>query len=285
MQTIALRWSRASSREREFLLLVAPALLLLAAFFLLPLANVFQMSVKEPTWGVHNYAVIASEGVQRVALRTVKLCAITTLVAVLLGYLVAYVLAASSARQRLAMTFFILVPFWVSALAKAFAWLLLLGRDGPLNRELVDAGWIADPFQLLFSETGVLIGMVHYMIPYAVLPLYSAMKDIDPQLVRASRGLGASPLRAFIHTYLPVTFPAVFAAAGLVMVYGLAFYVIPAILGGGRVLMIAQYISINVIETVRWGIASTIAVYLLVTVLVLAYAARRFGGAATGAAT
>ena len=269
----------------EFLALGSPVLVLVCLLFLLPLCNVLLLSVTEPSPGLGNYALLfTSQGIQRILLRTLRLSALTTAIAVPAAYLVAYVLAASSPRQRRLMLFFILVPFWVSALARAFSWLLLLGREGPLNTVLLRMGLIAQPLDLLFNEFGVTIAMVHYMLPYAILPLYTAIKDMDPQLVLASRGLGASPFGAFIHTFLPITLPAIGATCGLVFVYSLGFYIIPAILGGGRVLMVAQYISINVLDTVRWGVASMLAVTLLVTVLLLSASASQLGRVSAPAA-
>lgn len=260
-------WLRANL---DFLILALPAVAALLAFFVAPLANVLVLSVTEPTTGLDNYRMLlTNSGIQRVLVRTVNLSLITTVCAVGFGYLVAYVLAGSPPRQRNAMLFFILVPFWVSALARAFAWILLLGQNGPVNSVLIGMGLSEQPIKILYNELGVTIGMIHYMLPYAILPLYAAMKDIDQQLLVASRGLGASPFATFVHVYLPLTVPGIAAAFSLVFVYSLGFYVIPVIIGGGRVLMIAQYISINVLDTVRWGTASMLSMTLLVSILLL----------------
>lgn len=264
-----------TTRKSKFLnfelnVLAAPAALLVILFFFVPIGNVFLLSFTDPSVGFDNYRLLlTSNGAQRILIRTAKLSIVTTVFAVLFGYLVAYVLAASSPRQRNVMLFFILVPFWVSALARAFAWLLLLGRQGPVNTLLLGSGLIEQPIDILYSELGVTIAMIHYMIPYAIFPLYSAMKDIDPQLLSASRGLGASSVATFLHVFLPISAPAIVAASSLVFVYSLGFYVIPVLVGGGRVLMIGQYISINVLETVQWGVASMLSVTLLASILLL----------------
>jgi putative spermidine/putrescine transport system permease protein len=270
-----LKTRRPARLDYELLVLAAPAVVLVIVFFLVPLANVFVLSVTDPKLGFDNYLLLfRSEGMQRIIGRTVRLSVVTTIVSVAVGYLLAYVLAASSRRQRNAMLFFILVPFWASALVRAFSWILLLGREGPVNALLQGAGLISEPINVLYSETGVTIAMVHYMLPYAVFPLYSAMKNIDGQMLWASRGLGASPGSTFLHVYLPVTRPAIVAASSLVFVYSLGFYVIPIIVGGGRVIMIGQYISINVLDTAQWGIASMLSVTLLVSILLLRAAER-----------
>ena len=263
------RWSPASP-DYELLLLAAPAVFLVIVFFLVPLVNIFVLSVTEPKTGLDNYLLLfSSSGMQRIIARTIRLSVMTTVVSVVVGYLLAYVLAASTPRQRNAMLFFILVPFWASALVRAFSWILLLGREGPVNTLLGGAGLISEPINVLYSETGVTIAMVHYMLPYAVFPLYAAMRNVDGQTLWASRGLGASPLSTFLHVFLPVTRPAIIAASSLVFVYSLGFYVIPIIVGGGRVIMIGQYISINVLDTAQWGVASMLSVTLLVSILLM----------------
>jgi putative spermidine/putrescine transport system permease protein len=270
LQTRMLTRFRSARLDTELLVLAAPAAILVIVFFLVPLANVFVLSVTDPKPGFSNYELLfSSAGMQRIIARTLRLSVVTTVVSVVVGYLLAYVLAASSRRQRNAMLFFILVPFWASALVRAFSWILLLGREGPVNTLLQGAGLISEPINVLYSETGVTIAMVHYMLPYAVFPLYSAMKNIDAQLLWASRGLGASPGSTFLHVFLPVTRPAIVAAASLVFVYSLGFYVIPIIVGGGRVIMIGQYISINVLDTAQWGVASMLSVTLLVSILLM----------------
>ena len=136
------------------------------------------------------------------------------------------------------------------------------------------------------NELGVLIGMVQYMIPYAILPLLANMQGIDPRVMSASRSLGASSAQTFFRVFLPLTKPGIIAASLLVFICSLGFYVTPAILGGGKVLMIAEYISVQLLVTVRWGTAAMLATLMLASVLALLYRAEPlheavevFGGA------
>ena len=128
----------------------------------------------------------------------------------------------------------------------------------------------------LRNELGVLIGMVHYMIPYAVLPLLANMQGIDTRIMNASRSLGAGPLYTFARIYLPMTIPGIVAASLLVFIISLGFYVTPAILGGGKVLMIAEYVSVQVLVTLKWGMAAMLATLLLIGVFVLLFILSRF---------
>jgi putative spermidine/putrescine transport system permease protein len=247
---------------------VLPAVLMLVLLYFVPLAKVLLTSVTDPKPGLGNYALLfTSESVQKTLLTTLRIAAITTLFALLLGYVVAYAMrAATSQRQRL-MLFCVLLPFWISVLVRSFAWLTILGPQGPINAGLQALGLTDEPVALVRNQTGVLIGMVHVMLPYAILTLYANMRGIDVGLVSAARSLGASRLQAFRMVFLPLTQPGLVGAGTLVFILSLGFFVTPAILGGGRVLMVAQYTALQINETVRWGLGTMLAATLMISVL------------------
>jgi putative spermidine/putrescine transport system permease protein len=153
---------------------------------------------------------------------------------------------------------------------------MLLGRNGVVNSTLDALGIISAPIPFMRNELGVLIGMVHYMVPYAVLPIFAAMQSIDGRVVQASRSLGATGAQTFWRVYLPLTKPGVVAASLVVFIINLGFYVIPAVLGGGKVLMVAEYISVQVLITLQWGTAAMLAAILLFGVLALMFVMSRF---------
>ena len=193
-----------SLRERRpraqaaYWLILLPAVLMLVALYLVPLADVLLTSVTDPKPGLDNYALLfTSASVQKTLLTTLRIAGITTLLALLLGYLVAYAMRAATSRRQRIMLFCVLLPFWISVLVRSFAWLTLLGGHGVLNGLLIDGGLIDEPLSLVRNETGVLIGMVHVMLPYAILTLYANMLGIDAGLVAAARSLGASRGQAF----------------------------------------------------------------------------------------
>ena len=204
-----------------------------------------------------------------ILLTTFRIVGLTTVIAVVLGYAVAYAMAHMGERQRLALLLCVLVPFWLSVLVRALAWLILLRNHGIVNEALLGSGLIAAPLPLVRNELGVVIGMVHYLVPYAVFPIFATMRGLDDRLMMAARSVGASPFRTFIDIYLPLTLPALFGAGLLVFVFGLGFFVTPAILGGGRVVMLSEYVSISVLQTLRWGLAAALSVVLLVATLAL----------------
>ncbi len=268
--------TRTLSTRQFYWLLIAPAVLMMAMFYLYPLFKVLWISVTEPQPGLGNYErLFTSESVQRVLYVTARICVITTAITLLLGYVVAYAMVHSSAGQLRWLTFFVLLPLWISVLVRAFAWVTLLRSNGLINSGLQQLGLIGEPLPLLRNELGVMIGMVHYMIPFAVLPLYANMRGIDLRLVAAARGLGASAWQAFTGIFLPLSKPGIVGAGVLVFIFSLGFYVTPAILGGGRVLMVSEYIGVQILNTIRWGLGAMLATTLMISVLLLMWALSR----------
>ncbi len=257
--------------------LVLPFIAVIAVMFAGPLANILWLSFSDPQLGLQNYAaLVQKESILRLLWTTLRVCATTTIVSVVLGYSIAYAMVHVGPASRQKMLLLILISFWISVLVRTFSWLMLLGRNGLLNNGLTAMGLISEPLPLVRNELGVLIGMVHYMTPYAVLPILASMQSIDERVISASRNLGASATQTFWRIYLPLTRPGLVAATVLVFILSLGFYVTPAVLGGGKVLMIAEYISVQVLVTLQWGVASMLAVLMLVSVLGLLFLMSRF---------
>lgn len=257
-------------QERVYWLFLAPVLLALLAFFLLPLLQVFWISFSDPSPGFDNYArSIDSRAIQKVVLTTLRICLITTAFSVVIGYVIAFTVTLAPPRTRSLLMFAILVPFWMSVLVRAFAWVTLLRNEGIINSFLMSFGVIDTPLAMTNNDFGVIIGMTHFMTPYAVLPLLASMDGINPALIAAARGLGAGATQSFRQVFLPLTKPGIFAATILVFIMTLGFFVTPIILGGGRTVMIAEYITVQMQQTLRWGLAAALATVLLAVVLLL----------------
>ena len=245
-------------------------LAVLATFYFYPLFKVLWLSVTEPTPGFANYEkLVSSEAIQRILLTTLRICVVTTAIALVIGYAIAYAMLQVPPRRRIWMLFIVLLSFWLSVLVRGFAWLTLLQSHGLINSALMALGLIDAPLPLVRNEFGVIIGMVHYLIPYAVLPIYANMQGIDPRLVPAARGMGATRFGAFWRIFLPLSKPGIISAGILLFVFSLGFYVTPALLGGGKTVMIAEYIAANILDNIRWGLATMLASTLLVTVFLL----------------
>jgi putative spermidine/putrescine transport system permease protein len=276
MGMMAATTPRTLSTRQFYWLLVLPAVLMMAGFYVYPLVKVLWISVTEPQLGLQNYErLFTSESVQRVLWVTARISLITSAITLVLGYVVAYAMVHSSEGQLRWLTFFVLLPLWISVLVRAFAWVTLLRSNGIINSGLMHLGVISEPIPLLRNELGVMIGMVHYMIPFAVLPLYANMRGIDLRLVAAARGLGANAWQAFGRVFLPLSMPGIVGAGVLVFIFSLGFYVTPAILGGGRVLLVSEYIGVQILNTIRWGLATMLASTLLICVLLLLAALSR----------
>jgi putative spermidine/putrescine transport system permease protein len=263
-------------------LLMLPAVVLLLGFYVWPLLQVLWISLVEITPGAEelafgNYSLLwTEEGLRRLLWRTARICVITTVITVVLGYIVAYAMVHVGSQQRLLLLFGVLLTFWLSVLIRAFAWILLLRNGGPayevinlFYEPLRDLGLVEGRLRLVRVEAGVIIGMVHYMLPYAILPLFANMQGIDQRVMLAARGLGAGPLGAFGRVYLPLSAPGLVGAFILVFVFSLGFFVTPALLGGGRVVMVSEYIWFSMEQTLRWGLATMLATTVLVATLAL----------------
>lgn len=260
------------------LLLLAPGLLLLLVAFVVPIAVLLSRSLFDPDFSLENYErLIAVPQYGQVLLYSLELAVLTTALTLLVAYPYAYVLARSSPGWQAILVSIVLLPFWTNILVRCYSWMLILQTKGLLNTALVDwLGVVSQPIPMMFNMVGVVIGMVHYLLPPMVLILFSVMKAIDMNLPRAAQGLGASPLRAFLHVFLPLSMPGVRAACVLIFVLSLGFFVTPALLGGRQDLTIAMLVDVQFMELANWGFGSALATLLLVVTMagLLAYYSR-----------
>lgn len=251
--------------------LIAPLPLLLLLLYGLPLAGVMGWSVTLPTPGLEQYRqVLTDASIRDVLLRTLRLCLTTTVLAVAIGYLLSYCWVFASRPWQRVVELAVFVPMWISVLVRAFGWLIALGNDGILNAWLMGLGLIHEPLQMTRNEFGVVIGMVHFMVPYAIFPLASSMRQLDRRTLLAARGLGAGGLRTFWAVLVPQTLPGLLGAFLIVFVFCLGFFITPAILGGGETAMIAEYVYLQMFQTNDWGLGAALSVCLLVFIGLMA---------------
>lgn len=204
-----------------------------------------------------------------ILLRTFQMSAVVTACALLLGYPLAYWLSTLSERHANLMLILVLLPFWTSVLVRIAAWIVLLQNNGLLNRFLMWLGLTDAPLPLLFNRTGVIIAMVHILLPFMILPLYSVMKSVPSNYLPAAISLGSPPLAAFFRVYLPQTYPGVAAGGLLVFITCIGYYVTPALLGGAGDQMLSYYVAQYTNVEVNWGMACALGGVLLTTTLVL----------------
>lgn len=244
--------------------LALPALLVLLVVFVGPVGWLLSRAFTEPSPGLQNFTLLWERPVYvRVLLNTVYISAVATLVCVMLGYPVAHAMATGSLRVRRWLIFLVLVPFWTSLLVRSFATVILLQRTGPLNAVLSGIGLISEPLPLLYNLPGVMIGAVQVLLPFMIFPLYASMARVEPSFMQAALTLGARPVRAFWRVYLPLTVPGLLTGATLVFISTLGYYVIPALLGGPRQIMIAQLVQNQIADFGNWGVAGALSLLLL----------------------
>jgi ABC-type spermidine/putrescine transport system permease subunit I len=276
--TSPLLLSQQTWRRAAPVLLVAPLVLFLLAFYALPLAAMLSRSVTDPTWTVENYRRLSGDTVfLRVFWTTLRTAAVVTAGTLLLGYPVA--LAMSRLRRSAARVVLIVVllPFWTSVLVRSYAWMVLLGRKGLINEALLATGLTDAPLKLMNTSLAVHIAMIHILLPYMILPIASALKQIDAALPRAAAGLGATPWSVFARVVLPLSMPGVAAGVLLVFVLSLGFYVTPALVGGPRDFMLSMLIAQQV-DLLNWPYAACLSTTLLAATLLIIAAFQRLPG-------
>ena len=266
--------ARAWGGRMSWELLTIPALGFMLVVFLYPLVSLLSASIFNPDPTVENYVhLFQDDTYTRVILTTVRIAAITTLVSVLLGYPLAYVLSRAKGLFAAFLLASVILPLWTSDLIRSYAWTVILGMKGPVNGALVALGILERPVKLLYSEFGALVGSVHIVLPFMVLPMLTSMKGIDWRLIQAAASLGANPARTFREIYLPLSMPGVIAGVVLTFILTAGFYITPAMLGNPSDVMIATLIENQARRALNWGLAAAMAVVLmsLTAVLLVAF--------------
>ena len=256
--------------RRGTLLLLVPALLLLAVFYVLPLGQIAALSIEGANLSPAHYGQLTRDDiVHTIFLRTIWIALIVTVISLVLGYPLAVLIA--SARPRLATLVLLLVviSMWTSILVRSYAWMVILGRQGIINSTLMALGLIEEPMALLYNRFSVIVGMVHIMLPFMILPIVNTLRQIPAALPQAALSLGARPLYSFVLVYLPLSLPGIAAGATLVFILSMGFFVTPALLGGLTdttfVLLIERYV-----RAIRnWEMASAMSMLLLAVTLAI----------------
>jgi putative spermidine/putrescine transport system permease protein/spermidine/putrescine transport system permease protein len=266
-------------QERNTLFgLTVPYFVLVFGLILLPIGWLCYMSFigRDETLSLDNYRRIwESKAYLRIFKTTFQISVLTTLLCAVLGYPLTYFMSQLSKKWANICLIGVLIPFWTSLLVRTYAWLVLLQKKGLINTLAVDWGLWSEPIKFVHNTSGTLIGMVHIMLPFLILPLYANMRTIDKDCLKAAANLGATPTRAFWTVFFPLSLPGLFAGLLIVFVLCLGFYVTPALLGGGKVIMVAMKISDNIELYYSWGAASALGVVLLVVTMIILFIASK----------
>ena len=259
--------------------LSSPALLLVLVILVIPVGWLFFVSFvgADGTYSLENYErMIKRKSYARIFRTTFEVSLMTTGLCILIGYPLAYFMSQLPSRLANLCLITVLLPFWTSLLVRTYAWLVLLQKRGLVNDWAISLGLWDEPIKIVHNLNGTLIGMVHIMLPFLILPTYGAMKEIDRDYMKAASNLGASPRQAFWTVFFPLSTPGLFAGSLMVFVLCLGFFVTPAVLGGGKVILVSMKIVSNIELFVNWGAASALGVVLLVLTVAVLWVAARF---------
>ncbi|MBP1871867.1 spermidine/putrescine transport system permease protein [Ensifer adhaerens] len=279
--------SIAIRRRVQLAVLLGPVSLFLAVFFLGPLAIMMVTSFLAPglyggvewTFYPHNFGRILGFADPMfedfdpvyiaIFLRSVKIAALTVLAALLVCYPAAFCIARLSERWKNFCLFLITLPFFTSLIVRLFVWVLILRQTGLVNEMLLSTGMIARPLDLIYTDGAIILGMVYVFIPFMFMPVYASVEKLDWTLVRASLDLGAGPIRTFWRIILPLTAPGIVGGAIIVFIPALGNFVVPAILGGAKVMMLGNLIEQQFLAARNWPFGSALAMMVMSVMLVL----------------
>lgn len=271
--------SLVATARRTGLAPALPAIVLLVAFFVVPVAILLARSVTEPEPGLQNYAaLLGSPTYARVFFNTFFVSGVVTLTTALIAFPVAWALALMPAFWARLLFGLILLSMWTNLLARTYAWMVLLQQTGLVNRTLMALGIIDEPLVLVNNLVGVTVGMVYIMLPFMILPLYGVIRKIDPAILQAAALCGASRTQALFRVLLPLAAPGLASGGLMVFVMSLGYFVTPALLGGTSYMMLAELIVQQVQSLVNWGLGGAAAFILLIVTLGLYALQLRFAG-------
>ncbi|GAA1520966.1 ABC transporter permease [Sphaerisporangium rubeum] len=284
------RLARALSLAAARLIFLGPGLTYLIVLLVVPLALMLSYTIfrRGRFGGVvyettgENFTRLVDPLYFDIVLNSIKIAVLTTLIALLIGYPTAYVIARLPRKWKTIALIAIVLPFWTNFLIRVYAWVILLSGPGLVNKVLTGFGLIDEPLKLLYNEGAVVTGLLYSYLPLMILPLYAAIERLDPSLLEASANLGARPSRTFWSVTLPLTAPGALTGCVFVFVPCLGNFVIPELLGGGRSIMVGNLIRDQFLKARDWPFGSTLQLAVIAALIVLlflqAWASRVYGG-------
>ncbi|MDQ0271725.1 ABC transporter permease [Cytobacillus purgationiresistens] len=255
--------------KKTVLLLLAPSVLILLGFFVLPLIVVLNNSIMDETGSItfHHYLQYFKDShYLSITWKSIKISLLATFITLLIGYFIAYFTTRYIKSKKLKRVAYIVIisPLFTSAVVRSFGWMVILGNNGFINNTLLALGIISEPIKLLYTETGIIIGLVYILAPFMILSITTVLENIDSRLEEAASDLGLGPFQTFLKVTLPLTVPGILA--GSVMVFSLAIsaYVTPAMLSGGKVQLIATVIYEQMMQVFNYQFGSAVAFAVLI---------------------
>ncbi|MEX1206172.1 MAG: ABC transporter permease [Dongiaceae bacterium] len=270
----------ATAERLRRLVLLGPGLGWLVVFLVVPCAVVFAYSFFERgvyggidyAFTLENYARAVDPLYLSIFLKSARIAALTAVVALLVGYPVAYFIATGAKHRQLPLLILVMLPFWSNYLIRTYAWIVLLNREGLINRALTGLGWIEQPLPLLYNDFAIVVGLLYGYLPFMVLALYSSISRLNPEMREASADLGAPGWRTFLRVTLPLTLPGIGAGSVFVFVLSIGNFITPDLLGGGRSVMVGNLIYDQFLTARDWPFGSSLAFLLIGVMLLLLFA-------------
>jgi spermidine/putrescine transport system permease protein len=271
-------------------LLAAPAVVWLLAFMVLPCLLIFVYAFFERglfggidyNFTLENFKRVADPLYAKIFLNSARIALTATLFAILIAYPAAYAIARAPRIWQPTLLFFAVLPFWSNYLIRTYAWIVLLNREGLINNLLRWLGYTGEPLSMLYSEGAVITGLVYNYLPFVILAIYSTLSRLNPELMEASRDLGAGPVRTFLRVTLPLTLPGVAAGGMFVFVLSIGNFVTPALLGGGRFQMIGNLVYDQFLTANDWPFGAALGMVLIAVMIVLLLGQARLTAHAAG---
>jgi spermidine/putrescine transport system permease protein len=258
-------------------LLVAPTVLWLCIFFIIPMLIVVAVSFASRTpygqvvfnWTFSNYQRFAETLYISIFGQTLVVAFVTTVATILMGYPIAWSIAKLPKKWQQPGLVIVMAPFWINFLIRSYAWVIILRSQGVINTILLKLGLITTPLQMLYNEGAVMLGMIYALLPFMVLPIYVSIEQLDRRLLEAAADLGAAPMTAFRKITLPLTMPGIAAGTILVFISSLGMFVVPDVMGGAKSALIGNLIQNQFLSARDWPFGSALSIVLAVLSLVL----------------
>jgi ABC-type spermidine/putrescine transport system permease subunit I len=268
-------------KQRQNLYFLIPAGVFIAAVFIVPIWNVLYRSFDENGFTTKHYVELLSSTLfYRVLWNTIQISILASVFTVIIAYPMAYHLSRLKPSSRAMFMIFVMLPFWTSILVKSYAFMVILGQNGLINSLLGEVG--LSPVALIYNRIGVIVGMVHFLVPFVLFPILTNLLSQDGNIVRAAETMGATSGRIFLKITLPLSLPGILAGMLLAAVQSFGFFITAALLGGRKDLMIANLVDFYTKETLDWGAASAVSVVLTVMCATILIVLGRFLGGMSG---
>ncbi len=279
---------QATRQNRNILaLLLSPAAFWLLVFFVAPLVIVLVVSfskrsllgVVDYTFNLDNYLRVVTTPIYlKILWKSLWLAILNTAICLAIAYPFSFYIARQTPRRQNILIFLVMVPFWTNFLVRTYALIFILRDSGLINNILVGLGVISQPLQIMFTESAVMIGLVYGYLPFAVLPLYASIEQLDFNFVQAAQDLGANNVKVFLRVILPLTMPGVVAAGIITFIPTMGAYVTPDLMGGGNTFLIGNLLQQQFMTVRDWPFGSALGIILMVMVLAATLLYFRSGG-------